>query len=119
MSVGSLKYSQVHRTFMSIYRGMFEACSVTIDHNGEPSFPYYDWREMNSYLNDYFDQNLSRYVKDYTFSFNFVDENGTICDLYCTKVQINLKADINPFYKYDKAQTFSIVDGDSLWMTDF
>ena len=114
MSVGSLKYSQVHRTFMSTYRGMFEACAVTIDRNGEPSFPYYDWYEMQSYLNNYFDQSLSIYVKDYSFSFNFVNENEEICDVYCTKVQVHLTASINPFYSYDKTQTFSIVDGDSL-----
>lgn len=114
MSIGSLKYSQVHRTFMSIYRGMFEACSATVGYDGNPSFPYYDANKMNSYLDEYFTQNLARYVKEYSYTYDFLNENASICVNYCGKVQIHLTANINSFYKYDKTQIFSIVDGDSL-----
>ena len=114
VSIGSLKFSQVHRTFMSLYKGMFEACSVTVDTNGEPVMPFYNMIEMKSYLDGYFNENLNKYVKDYTYSYHFLTPTNTYCTTLCRKVEIRLTANINSLYKYDRTEVFTIVDGDTL-----
>lgn len=115
ISMGSLKYSQVHRTFMSVYKGMFEACLVSVDSKGEPIIPYYNLNEMNSYVNNYFKKNLSKYTKNYVVNIRFMQPTGTtICRTQCRRVRIRLVAEINSFYSYDKTQVFSVVDGDNL-----
>ena len=114
VSIGSLKFSQVHRTFMSLYKGMFEACSVTVGTNGEPVMPYYNMIEMRSYLDGYFKDNLDRYVKNYSYTYRFLTPDNTRCTNQCQKVEIKLTANINFLYKYDRTETFTIVDGDTL-----
>ena len=115
LSVGSLKFSQVHRTFMSIYKGMFEACTVSVDNQGEPIKPYYNSFEMRVYIDTYFKKNLSKYVKNYTVTYGFVTDNDKIaCKKECRRVKIRLTANINTFYRYDKTQIFTIADGDLL-----
>ena len=114
VSIGSLKFSQVHRTFMSLYKGMFEACSVTVGTNGEPVMPFYNMIEMKSYLDGYFKENLNKYVKNYTYSYYFLTSTNTYCTTLCRKVEIRLTANINSLYKYDRTEVFTIVDGDTL-----
>ena len=115
ISVGSLKFSQVHRTFMAIYKGMFEACTVSVDDEGEPIKPFYNSNKMSTYINTYFKKNLSKYVKNYTVTFDYINENSDIvCNKECRRIKIRLQADINTFYKYDKTQIFTIADGDTL-----
>ena len=114
VSIGSLKFSQVHRTFMSLYKGMFEACSVTVGTNGEPVMPFYNMIEMKSYLDGYFKENLNKYVKNYTYSYYFLSSPNTYCTTLCRKVEIRLTANINSLYKYDRTEVFTIVDGDTL-----
>ena len=119
VSIGSLKFSQIHRTFMSLYKGMFEACSITIDTNGEPTTPYYNTVKMRSYLDGYFNENLSRHAKDYSYTYRFLDSNNSYCTNQCRKVEIRLVADINFLYNYDRTETFTIVDGDTLWTKNY
>ena len=115
ISIGSLKYSQIHRTFMSIYKGMFEACAVTVDENGEPVNPYYNMDKMDNYINTYFKTNLSKYTKDYTVTYRYIGGTNTfICRSECRNITITLKAKINAFYDYEKTEMFSIKDGDTL-----
>ena len=114
VSVGSLKFSQIHRTFMSLYKGMFETCTITINKNGEPIVPYFNQLEMSLFLKGYFSENLSKYTKSYKYTYKFLTDSGAFCLDQCRRVQIRLQADINTFYKYDKVQTFAVVDGDSL-----
>ena len=114
VSIGSLKFSQVHRTFMFLYKGMFEACSVTIGTNGEPVMPFYNMIEMKSYLDGYFKENLNKYVKKYTYSYHFLTPTNTYFTTLCRKVEIRLTANINSLYKYDRTEVFAIVDGDTL-----
>ena len=114
VSIGSLKFSQIHRTFMSLYKGMFEACSVTVGTNGEPVMPYYNEIEISSYLDGYFKDNLSRYTKDYTYTYDFLTSDNTVCRSQCRKIQIRLSANINFLYKYDQTEIYTIVDGDTL-----
>ena len=114
ISVGSLKFSQIHRTFMSIYKGMFEACAVSVDRNGEPIDPYYNPTEMKNYIDSYFKENLSKYTKSYNVAYKYLSDDDSVCKIECRKVEIRLTAKINTFYEYDKRQVFTIVDGDNL-----
>ena len=115
ISMGSLKYSQIHRTFMSIYKGMLEACAITVDPNGEPVTPYFNMEKMDYYIDDYFKTNLSKYAKNYTVTYSYIGGTNTfICKSECRTILINLKAKINMFYDYDKSESFTIRDGDAL-----
>lgn len=114
ISIGSLKYSQIHRTFMSIYKGMFEACTVTINDNGEPIKPYFNMNKMANYIDEYFKVNLSKYCKDYKVSYFYIGGTNTfICSSECRMIEIDLKAKINLFFDYKKAEIFTIQDGDA------
>ena len=115
ISVGSLKYSQVHRTFMSIYKGMFEACTLTVDTNGEPITPYFNMDKMKNYFDNYFKVNLEKYTKDYKVSYTYIGgTNSFICRSECRTLEITLKAKINTFFNYEKTQIYTIRDGDNL-----
>ena len=114
ISVGSLKYSQINRTFMSVYKGMFEACTVTINDNGEPVAPYFNMEKMKNYINDYFKVNLEKYTKEYTVSYIYIGGANTfICTKECRNIEITLKAKINTFFNYEKTEYFFIKDGDA------
>ncbi len=115
VSFGSLRYSQVNRVFMSIYKGMVEATVITITDTGEPLVPYYSKEKMATYIEEYLQENLSRYTTDYSVSTNYyVPTTNAVCSKTCRKVSINLKANINVFYEYDKTQTFVVRSGDEL-----
>ena len=116
VSFGSLKYSQVHRTYMAAYKGMYEACSITVDSNGEPTLPYFNSSKMQTYLDDYFKENLSKYVKDYSVSVKYYSfsPRQKLCKKNCQHLKVSLTAKINTFYSYSKSQIFSITDGDTL-----
>ena len=109
LSFGSLRLSQVNRVFMSIYKGMLEASVLTISDDGEPVVPYYNKVRFEEYVDSYLKQNISKYLKEYTVNTKYYsDDLYTVCESSCRKVSINLKANINVFYKYDKTQTFVI-----------
>ena len=115
ISIGSLKYSQIHRTFISIYKGMFEACTITINDSGNPVTPYFDMRKMSNYIDDYFKVNLSKYTKDYTVTYSYIMQgNVFVCMKNCSTIKINLNAKINTFFTYKHSEVFTIVDGDLL-----
>ena len=115
VSFGSLRYSQVNRVFMSIYKGMVEATVITITDTGEPLVPYYKKEKMEIYIDEYLKENLSRYTTDYSVSTNYyMPATNAVCSDICRKVSINLKAKINVFYEYDKTQTFVVRSGDEL-----
>ena len=109
LSFGSLRLSQVNRVFMSIYKGMLEASVLTISDDGEPVVPYYNKVRFEEYVDSYLKQNISKYLKEYTVNTKYYsDDLYTVCESSCRKVSINLKANINVFYKYDKTQIFVI-----------
>ena len=116
VSFGSLKYSQVHRTYMAAYRGMYEACAVTVNTNGEPIVPYFNGTKMKSYLDNYFKENLSKYVKDYTVTTRYYSSSSSmiLCRKNCRNVRVQLTAKINSFYTYTNSQIFTIANGDTL-----
>lgn len=115
VSTGSLRISQINRTFLSIYKGMLEASMITVDGNGEPIVPYYDKNILKEYVDGYLNENISKYTKKYEITYNFINKNNElICFSQCKKVKITLKAQINYFYNYEKSQSFSIVSRDEL-----
>ena len=105
---------------MSVYKGMFEACAVTVDENGEPTNPYYNMDKMDNYINNYFKTNLSKYSKNYTVNYLYTGgASSFICRSECKTIQITLNAKINMFFDYKKTEIFTIQDGDALWMKNF
>lgn len=99
---------------MSIYKGMFEACTITINDNGEPVTPYYNMEKMQNYIDNYFKTNLSKYTKDYkVMTFYFGGTSTFVCTSQCKSIQISLKAKINLFYDYNKTVIYTIKEGDA------
>lgn len=115
VTFGSLRYSQINRSFMSVYKGMLEASVATVDIHGEPTIPYYDAKKVVEYSDSYLSKNIARYATDYKIDITFFNkETGLLCESGCGKVKINLKAKINFFYNYDKSQIFVVKSGDEL-----
>ena len=99
---------------MSIYKGMLEACTLTINSSGEPVVPYYNMPKVKVYIEDYFEINLSKYTNNYDVSYEYLNASGTsTCTSMCRKVRINLDATINYFYHYQNSEIFTIKDGDA------
>lgn len=115
LSFGTLRYSQINRVFLSIYKGMLEASVVTIDGDGEPVFPYYDRRLIKDYVEDYLEENVSKYTKDYDVKFYLWEkERDNLCHLQCSKIRIILTAKVNHFIDYKKEQVFVLRSSDEL-----
>ena len=109
VSFGSLRYSQINRCFMSIYKGMFEACLITIDSNGEPILPYFDKKEIDKYIYNYFNVNLSKFTKNYTVNLEYFNIDKTeYCTNYCSYISINLNAKINEFFYFNKTKDIKV-----------
>ena len=110
LSFGSLRFSQIHRNFMSIYKGMLEACLITINSSGEPVFPYFDKDLIDDYVVNYLDKNISRYSRNYSVKTTYLTKNATnyVCSNKCTVLKISLNAKINAFLDYSKDQTFIV-----------
>ena len=104
---------------MSMYKGLLEACTVTVDNYGDPIEPYFDTL-MTTYHVLQFKNNISKYTKDYSLTYKFLTDNDKIvCKKECRRLRVTLTAKINGFYNYNNTQTFAIKDGDNLWTTDF
>lgn len=115
VSFGSLRFSQINRTFMNMYKGMLEASVITVDANGESCLPYYDIERVNSYLNNYLNKNIAKFTKGYTISTTLTNRNSTdLCYSNCSSLNVRLTAKINQFYKYDKVQVFTVYSEDEV-----
>lgn len=115
ISFGSLKYSQIHRAFMSIYKGTLEASSITVDENGEPVLPYYDQDSINDYIYSYLNANISKFTKNYEVNIYYYKRDFTeYCVSHCSNISINLKAKINIFYSYDNTLSFYVSSREEL-----
>ena len=114
ISIGSLKYSQIHRTYKAAYKGVFEACSISVDANGEPIVPYYNMTELKNYITDYFEKNLSKYTTDYEVNVKYLTNRNTMCIKSCRRMKLTLNAKINTFYSYSNSEIFIIKNGDNL-----
>ncbi len=114
-SLGSLRFSQINRTFLSIYKGMLEACVLTINDKGEPIKPYYNKEKVESYVVTYLKKNISRYATDYLLETKYYDENFTKeTTSFIRGISIKLKAKVNVMYNYEKEQRFFIQSRENL-----
>ena len=88
---------------------MLEASVLTIDDSGEPVEPYYNKAKLDQYVHDYLKTNISRYTTDYYINTKYlVKDNEDVCNTFCRKVKITLKAKVNLLFNYEKSQTFTI-----------
>ncbi len=99
---------------MSMYKGLFESCTVTIDQNGEPIFPYYNQSLLEETAQSYVDENIGKLTPSYTLTINFYKENGYS---HCSKrdlarcVKLKLETRINYLFSYEKEQVYMIQEG--------
>lgn len=107
---GAIDFSRVNRTFMSIYRGIFEASTISVDQNGEPIKPYFDEETLTLYLHQYLSKNLGNYCTDYKIKLYFFNrDDDSICiNNMCRDVEVTLNAKINYLFEYNKTQRFSV-----------
>lgn len=109
---GSLRFSQINRTFLSIFKGMVEASVYTVDTSGESTVPYYNKNKLEGYVDDFLKHNIEKYTKNYTVDLKYLD--STQASDESRVVSINLKAKINVFFDYDKTLTFSVMSKENL-----
>lgn len=109
-SFGAISFSGVNRTFLNMYSGVLESSIITVDEKGEPTFPYFDEKILKENVYKYLDENLARYTNSYTTAIYFYDlDDGLMCTSHhCSGVRISLKADMNVFFKFNKAKTYFI-----------
>ena len=111
MSFGSLRMSQINRSFMSTYKGMYEACAITVGNDGQPIYPYYDKDLLKKHVEEYVDKNVRKFAPSYDLSIKFYTLGGTNeCseDDLARTVKIRLKAKVNYLFTFNKEQMFSI-----------
>lgn len=122
LSTGSLKLSQINRAFLSSYKGIYEASVITVGDDGEPIYPYFSQSLLGQYIHDFVEEKVTRYATNHELSYVFYKEDGVSeCgeDDLARSIKIRLKADINYLFSYDKTQTFSIKDKESVWMKNY
>lgn len=107
---GAIKFSGVNRTFLSMYKGVFEVSLITVDKDGEPIYPYYGEEILKDNVDLYLKENLTKYTRNYETNIIFLnlDNDGVCLDEHCSKVEVNLKVDINMFFKYDKSLKYTV-----------
>lgn len=118
LSFGSLRYSQVNRTFLSSFKGMYEASVVTINNSGEPIKPYFNQNIVMTYVTNYLEKNLQKYVTGYDLNvkFYYID-GGSECSTSTEKarcVKVSLNAKINSLFTYNNEKTYSIKEKQEL-----
>lgn len=93
---------------------MLEASVLTIADDGEPVVPYYNKETVSRYIDNYLEENISKYTKEYTVNTKYYEDDlYTVCESSCRKLSITLKAKINLFYDYERTQTFAVRSADS------
>lgn len=101
---------------------MYEACVITVGEDGEQIYPYFDQHLLGEYIHTFIEEKVTRYATNHVLTYEFYEIDGvTKCgeeDL-ARCVKLNLKAEINYLFKYDKDQTFSIKEKDNLWTINY
>lgn len=114
--VGAMNYSSVNRTFLTMYKGVFEASVSSLDKNAKDIKPYFNKNKLEEYVTKYLEDNLTKYVTSYQASiYYFNKSDDTLCtSQYCRAVRITLKTDINYFFHYEKAKNIYINSKDEI-----
>ena len=109
-TMGAIDFSGVNRTFLSMYKGMFEASVIYVGENGKPCKPYFNKELLKEYVTNYFERELTTYVTHYEASIYYFDkDDGMMCtSKTCDSVRISLDCDINYFFHFSKARDFYI-----------
>lgn len=109
-SFGAMNFSTINRCFQNMYKGMFEACVITIGNDGNDLSPYFDKNLLKTYVIEYFDSSVKRYSPNYKASLFFLNSpDEVLCtNIDCNKVTINLDAPINSFFHFQKSRSFFI-----------
>lgn len=96
---------------------MYEACAITVGNDGEGIYPYFSQPLLSNYIESFIGEKVTRYATNHTLTYEFYKQDSiTKCsesDL-ARCVKIRLQAYINYLFKYDKTQTFSIKDKNSV-----
>lgn len=117
LSFGSLRISQINRSFMSCFKGVYEASVVTVDRKGEPIYPYFDKKVFTEYVNTFIDQNVGKFTNDYTLTISFFKDDGvteSALVVYPKSVKVSLDAKVNSLFEYSKSQKFTILEKETL-----
>lgn len=110
-SFGSLRMSQINRSFESSYKSVYEASIITVGEDGEPIYPYYSQEILRNNLNSFINENVGKFVNAYDLTLDFYLEDGvTQCkENYKSRcVRVSLDASINYLFKYSKVKTYMI-----------
>lgn len=107
---GAVRYSGVNRTFLCMYKGVFETSLVSVGEDGEPIYPYFDQETLENNISIYLESNITRYVKNYEVSIEYLDfdSNGICLEDHCSKVEVSIDADINLFFNYSRTLQFKV-----------
>jgi len=109
-SMGAIAYSGVNRTFLTMYRGVLESSVALTDENNVLVEPYFKKDVLETYVANYLEENLTRYVTHYQAKINYInEEDESVClSKYCNAVKISLECDINYLFHYKKGKIFYI-----------
>jgi len=111
LSTFSMTYSfgGVHRTFLSLTRGVMEnAVYPLVQENGQYLL-FYDERVLEEDVEHYLAKELRPYTDSYRLGFFFFDVSTlTPCQQTCDGVQIRLIVEISPLLTYDDELRFEL-----------
>lgn len=107
---GAIRFSGVNRTFLSMYRGVFETSLITVGEDGEPIYPYFSDEILENNIDTYLKRNIRKYTSNYNAEITYLDlhNDGLCLEEYCSKVKVSLNAEINMFFKYSKSLEFAV-----------
>ncbi len=80
-----------------------------LDEKANPVKPFFVKDKLIENVENYFSMNISRYAEKYTTAYYFYNpDDDSYCTSYCRGVRISLKANLNAFYKFEKARNFYV-----------
>ncbi len=108
-SLASMKYSGVNRTFELLYHCVFEMSTNDLDEEANPIKPFFVKDKLIKNVEAYLDNNITRYTNEYVTAYYFYNpDDGSYCTSYCRGVRISLKAQLDIFYKFEKARNYYV-----------
>ncbi len=111
LSTFSMTYSLggIHRTFLSLTRGIVEnAVYPLVQENGQ-FLLYYDSQVLKDDVEQYLAKELSPYTDSFRLGFFYFEvSTKTPCQLQCDGVQIRLIVEINALLTYDDELRFEL-----------
>ena len=98
----------INRVIYNIPISIFEASIYLVSSSDEPTMVF-EPRKVESYLTSYFDSAISKYSDSYSFSvYYYNSDDESYCRLFCTDVEVTLKAKVMLTFDYQKVARFHI-----------